>query len=114
MPWPLVAVACGSGILLGRYLYRRLPAQWKLLSRNPGQLTGVGIMGGRLGRMNLRGFEQKMTYSEACSILNVSSTASKDKIRENYKQLMMRNHPDNGGSTYIASKVNEAKDYLLK
>ncbi|GIX60672.1 mitochondrial import inner membrane translocase subunit TIM14, putative [Babesia caballi] len=71
-------------------------------------------MGARLGRMKLNGFEHKMTYSEACSILNVSPTAPKDKIREHYKQLMMRNHPDNGGSTYIASKVNEAKDFLLK
>ncbi|ORM41879.1 Mitochondrial import inner membrane translocase subunit TIM14 [Babesia sp. Xinjiang] len=114
MPWPIVAVACGSGILIGRYLYRRLPAHWQVFSSKGGQLKASGIMGGRLGRMSLNGFEHKMTLSEACNILNVSATAPKEKIRENYKQLMMRNHPDNGGSTYLASKVNEAKDYLLK
>ncbi|KAK1932852.1 hypothetical protein X943_001106 [Babesia divergens] len=113
MPWPLIAIASGGSILLARYMYRRLPASWQILTRQGSLLSG-GIMGGRITKMGLQGFEPKMTLSEACNILNVSATSSKDKIRENYKQLMMRNHPDNGGSTYIASKVNEAKDYLLK
>lgn len=113
MPWPIVAITLGGSVLVARYLYRRLPANFNLAKVAESGLPG-GTMGARIGRIGLHGFEQKMTLSEACNILNVSATSSKDKIRDQYKQLMMRNHPDNGGSTYIASKVNEAKDYLLK
>jgi len=63
---------------------------------------------------NLQGFESPITRTEAYKILNVSPAASKEKVREAHRQLMLRNHPDNGGSNYVASKVNEAKDTLLK
>lgn len=65
-------------------------------------------------RNDLKGFEKTMTRSEALKILNIGPTANREKIREVHKQLMLKNHPDNGGSTYIAAKVNEAKDLLLK
>ena len=55
-----------------------------------------------------------MNLREACLILNVSDNENIKKIRESYKKLMMLNHPDSGGSTYISSKINEAKDFLIK
>ncbi|KAH7648065.1 chaperone DNAj domain chaperone [Cryptosporidium bovis] len=59
-----------------------------------------------------KGFENPMTILEAYKILNVTPISSISKIRESHRQLMLRNHPDNGGSNYIASKVNEAKELI--
>merc|ERR1711962_1399984 len=53
------------------------------------------------------GFEGKMTKREAALILGVSPTA-------NDKKIMLLNHPDRGGSPYVAAKINEAKDMLDK
>eukprot|EP00401_Gymnodinium_catenatum_P013333 CAMPEP_0117473598 /NCGR_PEP_ID=MMETSP0784-20121206/8852_1 /TAXON_ID=39447 /ORGANISM="" /LENGTH=112 /DNA_ID=CAMNT_0005267799 /DNA_START=57 /DNA_END=395 /DNA_ORIENTATION=- len=63
---------------------------------------------------SLKGFEAPMTRAEARSILNVREmNPAKDSIREAHRRLLVANHPDKGGSTYIASKINEAKDVLL-
>ncbi|KAG0558125.1 hypothetical protein M758_10G005400 [Ceratodon purpureus] len=59
------------------------------------------------------GFQPVMTRREAALILGVRESAAQDKIKEAHRRVMQANHPDAGGSDYIASKVNEAKDQLL-
>ena len=55
-----------------------------------------------------------MTIEEACKILGVDKNASKEEIIEAHRNLIQKNHPDRGGSDYIATKINQAKDFLLK
>ena len=59
------------------------------------------------------GFLPEMTKREAAQILGMRESAGEDRIREAHLRIMKANHPDLGGSSYIAEKVNEAKDMLL-
>ncbi|EDS31535.1 DnaJ domain containing protein [Culex quinquefasciatus] len=58
------------------------------------------------------GFDAKMNKREASLILGISPSASKIKIKDAHKKIMLLNHPDRGGSPYLAAKINEAKDFM--
>lgn len=57
---------------------------------------------------------ESMSASEARSILGVELEASVQDIKAAYARLMKRNHPDQGGTPGLASKLNAARDRLLK
>ncbi|CAK9441054.1 uncharacterized protein LODBEIA_P49230 [Lodderomyces beijingensis] len=81
-------------------------AAGRMKSNKPG-LNGKAFITG--------GFGAKMSAREALQILNLKETnLSKTKLKEHHRKLMMANHPDKGGSSFIATKVNEAKDFLEK
>src|SRR5665213_1671950 len=54
-----------------------------------------------------------MSRAEALKVLGLDEGASEDDIRAAHRRLILQNHPDKGGSDYLASKINEAKDVLL-
>lgn len=61
------------------------------------------------------GFGPKMTKKEALQILNLrENTLTQSKLKETHRKIMLLNHPDRGGSPFIATKINEAKAELEK
>jgi hypothetical protein len=59
------------------------------------------------------GFGVTMTRKQALEVLELSDGATRDQIMAAYKRLMVKNHPDQGGSTFIAKMLNQAKDVLV-
>jgi hypothetical protein len=91
-----------SVALLESYLDRRFPA-WR-----------QNAQGNAAGGQRRTAASGKMTAEEAYQILGLQPGAGRDDISRAHKSLMKKLHPDQGGSTYLAARVNEAKDTLLR
>jgi hypothetical protein len=73
---------------------------------------GAGTRGaGSSGARSARG---DMTVDEAYAILGLSAGATPDQIKEAHRRLMVKLHPDHGGSGYLATQINRARDVLLR
>jgi hypothetical protein len=90
--------------LMEAYLDWRVEG-WRDRAEDEGGATGAR-------RRRARG-KGGMTAEEARAVLEVGSDASAEDIRQAHRRLMMKVHPDHGGSTYLAARINEAKDVLL-
>lgn len=88
--------------LLQAFLEREFPEQWQ-------QATGANQTGNEPPGQN-----GAMSVAEAWEILGLAPGADKATISATHKKLMGRLHPDKGGSNFLASRVNQAKDRLLE
>ena len=81
--------------VLESYLDRRLGADWRKAQAPP------------------RGPRTDMTRDEALAILGLAGAATEEEIRAAHRRLILRVHPDAGGSADLAARINRAKDVLL-
>ncbi|KAL0910905.1 hypothetical protein M5K25_019002 [Dendrobium thyrsiflorum] len=102
MATPLLAgLAVAAAALAGRYGVQA----WHAYKSQP--------VVPRMRKFYEGGFQPSMTRREAALILGIRESTPTDKVREAHRKVMVANHPDAGGSHYLASKINEAKDVLL-
>jgi curved DNA-binding protein CbpA len=54
-----------------------------------------------------------MSRAEALKLLGLEPGATRDEISAAHKRLILQNHPDKGGTSYLAARINEAREVLL-
>ena len=81
--------------LLESFLDRVHGPEWRHETQAPGPMPG-------------------MSHSEAYEILGLSPGASDEEVVAAHRRLIQKLHPDRGGSDYLAAKLNEAKEVLLR
>lgn len=136
----LAAIGLWTLIRLGRHSERRGRAQWRvaatlfsavligtgvLVALRGAWLPAVGLIGAGLW-LTLASRQrpgaprseaprsEAMSESEARSLLGVAAAATPHEINTAWKRLMGRAHPDQGGTEGLASRLNAARDRLLK
>src|SRR5438067_1089481 len=71
------------------------------------------IAGARTGAPPPTGSSADVTVEEAYAILGLAAGATVQQIRDAHRRLMKQLHPDHGGTDYLATKINRARDVLL-
>jgi DnaJ homolog subfamily C member 19 len=100
-------------VLVGPLLWRR----WQSGRQAGSGFGGFGLGGGGAGNASgtppprTRG--SAMSRAEAYEVLGLKMGASSDEVHAAHRRLMRMAHPDTGGSDWLASRINQARDVLL-
>ncbi|XP_014254339.1 mitochondrial import inner membrane translocase subunit TIM14 isoform X1 [Cimex lectularius] len=109
-------IVAGLGLaalgFIGKYALKAAPAMSQKMADAVKSFPKMDAQSFAGSKYYKGGFDSKMSKREASLILGISPSANKLKIKEAHKRIMALNHPDRGGSPYIAAKINEAKDHL--
>ena len=131
----LAAIAVWALVRLGRQTERRGQGHWRvtatlfsavliaggvLLAARGSWLPAAGLVGAGIW-LTLSSRQrapaprtEAMSPAEARSLLGVPADATPQQINTAWKRLMGRAHPDQGGTEGLASRLNAARDRLLK
>lgn len=113
--WIVVAAGMVAALLRGLLpLLRLLPllqSVRQVASSRPG---GPGAASGSASSSSSGGRPrpERMTRREALQVFGLDESATREDVQREYRRLMRQMHPDLGGSSYLAAKINEAKDVL--
>jgi hypothetical protein len=103
LPMALLAAGGAWYLLLGS------PPPWHRTAPGAGG-PGTGQSGRRSGPPQTTA----MSRTEALKVLGLDEGASEADVRAAHRRLIQQTHPDKGGTTYLAAKINEAKDVLVR
>lgn len=78
-----------------------------------GESASAGANGNGSGRQSHPQTNGAMNEEEAWNLLGLSRGSSADEIKASHRRLIKQVHPDQGGTDYLAYKINEAKNLLL-
>lgn len=105
-----------SAQLLETWLERAVGPDWRQRARQArpgGAWSDEGTRSGSGWGRHQGGASEEMSRDEAWEILGLEPGASNDEIKDAHRRLMLKNHPDRGGTSYIAARINRAKEMLL-
>ena len=88
-------------------VFKGLAAGLRLLAR------GIRAAGPSPAKEFAGGFAKEMNSREAALILNLPPGYDAQTVNARHKKMLLINHPDRGGSTFLAHKINQAKDLLV-
>lgn len=105
--WGECQVDPQSVAVLEAYLDRTQSADWRdKVDSRQAETDEEEVSGARV--------ETAMDRKQAYEILGLQLGAGYDEIKAAHRRLMQKVHPDHGGSTYLAARINQAKDFLLR
>jgi len=97
----LVLVLTGRGSIALAAILLFGPLVWQQWKGTPGPAPRAPRTGGAMSR------------AEAYEVLGLKPGATEAEIRDAHRRLMMAAHPDHGGSDWLATRINQARDVLL-